>query len=171
MVFPFFIMCIYLLPLYYTVTKLAEERESRAREGMKMMGLKDKTYFIAWFIFYACIIAFMSTILICTASIKIFLKSNKALIFAMLVGYGLSLFGFAFTIVAFFPSKKSSATVASIVHILSYYFGIANQGYNVSMSKKILVALIPNASLCFMVEHLLQCEYLGRGLTVDQASM
>ena len=39
MVFPFFYMCIYLLPLYYMVTKIAEEKESRGREGMKMMGL------------------------------------------------------------------------------------------------------------------------------------
>ena len=39
LIFPFFIMCIYLLPLYYMVTKLAEEKESRGREGMIMMGL------------------------------------------------------------------------------------------------------------------------------------
>ena len=37
MCFPFFLMCIYLLPLYYMVTKLSEEKESKAREGMKMM--------------------------------------------------------------------------------------------------------------------------------------
>ena len=51
-VFPFFMMCIYLLPLYYMVTKLAEEKESRGREGMIMMGLKHETYFIAWFFFF-----------------------------------------------------------------------------------------------------------------------
>lgn len=39
LIFPFFVMCVFLLPLYYLVTKLAEERESRAREGMIMMGL------------------------------------------------------------------------------------------------------------------------------------
>ena len=49
--FPFFYICIYFLPLYYMITKLAEERESRAREGMKMMGLGDSTYFAGWFIF------------------------------------------------------------------------------------------------------------------------
>jgi len=49
--FPFFYICIYLLPLYYMITKLSEERESRAREGMKMMGLKDTTYFVGWFVF------------------------------------------------------------------------------------------------------------------------
>lgn len=38
-VFPFFVICIFLLPLYYTVTRLAEEKEGRAREGMQMMGL------------------------------------------------------------------------------------------------------------------------------------
>lgn len=40
-------MCIFMLPLYYMITKLAEEKESKAREGMKMMGLNDKTYFVS----------------------------------------------------------------------------------------------------------------------------
>ena len=39
--FPFFFMCVFLLPLYYMVSRLAEEKESKAREGMKMMGLRD----------------------------------------------------------------------------------------------------------------------------------
>ena len=39
--FPFFFMCVFLLPLYYMVSRLAEEKESKAREGMKIMGLRD----------------------------------------------------------------------------------------------------------------------------------
>ena len=69
MVFPFFYMCIYLLPLYYMVTKIAEEKESRGREGMKMMGLKDETYFVAWFLFVGIIILGMSLLLVLTAKI------------------------------------------------------------------------------------------------------
>ena len=65
-------MCIYLLPLYYTVTKVAEEKESRGREGMKMMGLKDETYFVAWFIFLGMIIVGMTTLLVMTASLQVF---------------------------------------------------------------------------------------------------
>lgn len=72
LIFPFFIMCIYLLPLYYMVTKLAEEKESRGREGMIMMGLSDGSYFVAWFIFLFCIILFMSLILVLSASLRIF---------------------------------------------------------------------------------------------------
>lgn len=65
-------MSIYLLPLYYMVTKLAEEKESRAREGMIMMGLKHETYFIAWFIFLFVTVFSMSVILVLSASLRIF---------------------------------------------------------------------------------------------------
>lgn len=54
------------------VTKLAEEKESRGREGMIMMGLSHETYFVAWFIFLFGIISFMSVILVLSASLKIF---------------------------------------------------------------------------------------------------
>ena len=40
-------MCIFLLPLFYMVSKLAEEKESKAREGMKMMGLNTKGLLVA----------------------------------------------------------------------------------------------------------------------------
>lgn len=43
--FPIFFICIFLLPLYYLVIRLAEEKESKAREGMKMMGLSDSSYY------------------------------------------------------------------------------------------------------------------------------
>ena len=66
MAFPFFLMCIYLLPLYYTVTKLAEEKESKAREGMKMMGLRDHSYYLAWLVFLAVLVGLMSVLLVGT---------------------------------------------------------------------------------------------------------
>jgi hypothetical protein len=31
---------------------MANEKESKAKEGMKMMGLTDSTYYISWFITY-----------------------------------------------------------------------------------------------------------------------
>jgi ATP-binding cassette subfamily A (ABC1) protein 3 len=60
--FPFFLMVVFLIPLYYIVSKLAEEKESRSREGMKMMGLNDFTYYLSWFIFYVSIVIVMSLI-------------------------------------------------------------------------------------------------------------
>ena len=148
-------MCIYLLPLYYMVTKLAEEKESRAREGMIMMGLRHEVYFFSWFIFLFTTVFVMSAILVLAASLRIFVQSNLLLIFAMCLLYGMTMFGFSFMIVAIFPSKKSSATAASILHLLSYYVGFMYTGSTKTLWVKLLVCLIPNAALTFMIEHLL----------------
>ena len=155
LIFPFFVMCVFLLPLYYMVTKLAEEKESRGREGMIMMGLKHETYFLAWFIFLFAIVTVMSGILVLSSSLKIFTQSNLSLIFLMCVLYGMTMYGFSFIIVALFPSKKASATAASLLHLMSYYVGFMYTGHNSGNAIKLCVALIPNASLTFMLEHLL----------------
>lgn len=56
--FPFFFMIIFLIPFYYLTTKIASEKESKAREGMKMMGLNDGTYFLSWYILFFVIVLF-----------------------------------------------------------------------------------------------------------------
>jgi hypothetical protein len=45
-------MFIYLIPFYYLTSKIASEKESKSREGMKMMGLDDSTFFLSWFILF-----------------------------------------------------------------------------------------------------------------------
>jgi ATP-binding cassette subfamily A (ABC1) protein 3 len=102
--FPFFFMFTFLIPLYYIVSKLAEEKESKSREGMKMMGLKDSSYFLSWIVFYAVIVLFMAIIITAMLSINVFFNSNKFLIFIMAFFYGMSLFGFSVVIVAILPS-------------------------------------------------------------------
>ena len=111
------------------VSKIAEEKESRGREGMKMMGLRDETYFLAWFIFLLLIVTGMSTLMVITAAVGVFPQSNMFLILLMSVLYGMTMFGFAFSITSVFTGKKSSATAATLLHILSYYFGFVFQGH------------------------------------------
>ena len=60
--FPNFFLLIYIIPVFYVTTKLAEEKESKAREGMKMMGLKDGSYYLSWILFNTVVVFFMSFI-------------------------------------------------------------------------------------------------------------
>jgi hypothetical protein len=152
------------------VTGLAGERESKAREGMKMMGLNDKTYFAGWFVFMGGLIMLMSAILVLTASQKTFLESNLWLIWALGVFYGMTLYGFSFIVVAFLQTKKSSATVATLLHILSFYLAFAFRGPAWSNSVKMWLSLIPNCALCFSVEHLFHCEMQGSGMSLEFAN-
>jgi hypothetical protein len=48
-------MIIFMIPMQHFVSTLATEKESKSREGMKMMGLVDSSYQLAGFIFYIII--------------------------------------------------------------------------------------------------------------------
>lgn len=97
-------MFTFLIPLYYIVSKLAEEKESKSREGMKMMGLKDSSYFLSWIAFYGTIVLFMSLVITAILSINVFFNSNKFFVFLLAFFYGMSLFGFSVCIVALLPT-------------------------------------------------------------------
>jgi hypothetical protein len=56
-------MIIFIIPFFYITSKIASEKESKAKEGMKMMGMRDSTYYLAWFIFFM-VIAFVTSIII-----------------------------------------------------------------------------------------------------------
>ena len=47
-----FILMIFIAPMFRLVSFLTQEKASKAREGMKIMGLNDAPYWISWFIYY-----------------------------------------------------------------------------------------------------------------------
>lgn len=85
-------MIIQLIPFYYLTSKVASEKESKAKEGMKMMGLMDSTYYLAWFIFYSAI-SVLTAILVTIMSFGIFHKVNKFMYFVFCLVYALNLYG------------------------------------------------------------------------------
>ena len=153
------------------VTKLAEEKEGRSREGMQMMGLREETYFYSWFLMLLFIITTTSVVTVLVSSVDVFRNTDMTLYFFMCMLYGMTMYGFSFIIVAIFPTKKSSATSASLIHIMSYYFGFMFAGTQKSWYAKLLCAMIPNAQLTFMLEHLCNCEFLGNGLDWEFAAL
>jgi len=91
--FPFFFMIIFLIPFYYLTTKIASEKESKAREGMKMMGLNDGTYFLSWYILFFTIVFLQSLLIAIIAQIGIFKKVNFVIFLLFCIMYSSTLFG------------------------------------------------------------------------------
>ena len=51
----FFILLIFLAPLYRFVSNSVAEKETKIREAMKIMGLSDAPYWLSWFAYYILI--------------------------------------------------------------------------------------------------------------------
>lgn len=59
-----------MIVIYLSVLRgILKEKESRVREGMRMMGMSDFSFYISW-IFYYMIITFIISI-VCTIMLKI----------------------------------------------------------------------------------------------------
>jgi hypothetical protein len=163
-IFPFFYMCIFLLPLFYMVTKLSEEKESKAREGMKMMGLNDKSYFAAWFIFMLILITSINGIVVGLSQVVLFKISDLSVIFTLGFFYGMTIYGFSFMLVAFMPTKKLSANSASLIHFVLFGIGMGFRGTEISNQAKLILGLIPNCSLVFSLQNAYHRELVGSGV-------
>lgn len=127
-------MCIYLLPLYYLTSRLAEEKESKAREGLKMMGLSDKSYYESVFILNLGLQTYTSLLVILVLQAEVFAESSFLLLLAMCLSYGTQAFGFSLAITSVFGSKKASATAASILHLATFYLVGFYSGYGSSFA-------------------------------------
>jgi hypothetical protein len=88
-----FILYAYLIIFVYIANELASERETKSREGMKMMGLQDGTYYTGWFVLYTFFCFYNSIIGTLIFSFTVLSNINPILIFSFLFLYGFSLFG------------------------------------------------------------------------------
>lgn len=92
---PFFMLLIYILPVYRLISNMVTEKESKARESMKIMGLKDFSYWLSWFAYHLFSVTVISLLCIVILSFNVIVNSNKLLLFLLFWIFGMSLFGFA----------------------------------------------------------------------------
>lgn len=57
-----FLFLVYVPALYRTVYRIVQEKENRAKESMRMMGLKDLPYWASWFCYYTIVNIMISTL-------------------------------------------------------------------------------------------------------------
>lgn len=91
---PFFLGLVYILPIAKLTERMVSEKETRARESMKMMGMSDSAYFFSWFTYFFIQVTLITILGLAMLKPIIFPNTDGGLIFLMLWIYGLSQFGF-----------------------------------------------------------------------------
>lgn len=91
--FPFFILLIYIPPVYNMVFMLVKEKESRIKESMRMMGMSDVPYWMSWFVYYTIINTGLCTMAWFILIFSVIGNSNVFLIWLLIWLYGEAVFG------------------------------------------------------------------------------
>jgi len=90
---PFFLLLIFIPPVYNTVFLMVKEKESRIKESMRMMGMLDSAYWLSWYVYYTCVsssIVFLSWLILIINCIE---YSNSFLILVFMFLYAQAVFG------------------------------------------------------------------------------
>lgn len=133
-----------------------------------MMGLDDSTFFLSWFILFFVISLVTSSFITLVCAIHVFLNVNIFLFFSFCLLYSLTLYGWAFTIVAFLPTKRTSGIAATLFHMISYFMSSLLQDPNTSSSLQYGMSVLPNICMNQMVKQIFFYNYNTlTGLTFD----
>ena len=90
---PLFILIAYIPMVYNFVFKIVVEKESRAKEIMRIMGMTDLPYWLSWSLFYTVINTVVSTISWGILLTKVINYSQAGYIWLFFWLYGQAVFG------------------------------------------------------------------------------
>lgn len=145
--FPLIYIVVAFIPYLYFIQKIAAEKESKAREGMKMMGLTDSTYYLAWFIVYfviSVVSSLLATIVLCVFALT---HVSPAIFFVFSVMYMMCQYGMGFLVVAFLPTRKGAVVAGVLLFWLSYFICKLVQDPSTGSGLQYALSVFPNVCM------------------------
>ncbi|XP_060533320.1 cholesterol transporter ABCA5-like [Cylas formicarius] len=168
-----------LIPLYmvislsqfitYLLILIVGEKESKIKEGMKIMGLYDSVFWLSWFIIYAIFVLFL-TIICCTLlfALKVFQNTNFALIFVLVFLYCLTIIMFGFMVTPFFDKSRTAGILGNFaVTILSLLYFIQVFVRDSNSVALWIVSLISPAGFALAMDKALLMDLAGEGVNLE----
>ncbi len=139
---PFFVIIAYMCPLCLYVLRMVGEKETKAKEGMKIMGMNESTYFLSYFIQYFIINLFQSFV---NALIIQFVFEHIPyfLIFLVFFLWGLCVFSLIFFFQSFIDRTRVALILSLLIYFVMTFMSMAVFNRRVKKEIKILVSIFP----------------------------
>ena len=137
----FFTIIAYALPMTINVYRMVKEKESRAKEGMKIMGLNELTYFLSYFIIYFVInliYSFFNTLVLK----NVLTYTETIYIFILYFLYGLVVYSLIYFFQSFLERTRIAIIVSLLIYALMYFFSIPIFPNSVSKVVKIIFCIL-----------------------------
>jgi len=157
----------------YPVSKLikavVEEKESKMREVMKIMGLRNWAHQLSWSLTALVLFLWISLSTAYLCHVSFVPKSDFRLLFLFLFTFCLSEITFSFLIASFFSKAKLAAIVGPVClfcSILPRYIFFGTNRYEEQQSKYLASLLSPSA-FSFGADILADYEYAGVGVQMN----
>jgi ATP-binding cassette subfamily A (ABC1) protein 3 len=143
---PFFMVIAYLYPLCIVVFRMVKEKETRAKEGMKIMGLSESVYFFSFLLQY--LITNTIWAVVCTIILsRVFAHVAFVFIFGMFWLYGMSVFSMGYFFQSLMDRTRIAMILSILIYFIFYFVSVAVVSDQVLNSYKMAISLLPPTAL------------------------
>ena len=153
------ILIAYIFPLNIYVYRIVKEKESRIREGMKIMGLGDGEYFLSYFIQYV-VISIPVTALNAYIFQQVLTTIPYYYLYCMIFLFSLDVFALVYFCQSFIDKTKISIVLTFIIYAIMYCMILTcifeqSGGFHF----KLFMSLIPAVNLNLSIALLFKFDY------------
>jgi ATP-binding cassette subfamily A (ABC1) protein 3 len=167
----FFLIFSFLIPVTRMLSGIVQDKETRTKEIMMMMGLKESAYWLSWITYYLIIYTFICVIItILSVAMGIYTYSNGGLIFLYYWLFGISCIAFSVFLSVFFSKSRNAVLVGIPIFLGSYFVGFAVGDPLMSMNKKAGASLLPCVNFGLGTDILVNLELGQKGMQVDNSN-
>ena len=143
---PFFILIAYMGHLCIYAYKMVLEKETKAKEGMKIMGLTDGIYFLSYFIQYT-VIALFDALINALIFLNVFKQVPFIVFFSIFFLFSMNVFALAFLFQSFIDKTKETLIVSILVYFTMFFMCLLVADESSSYNLKIGLSIFPPVTI------------------------
>ncbi|RLN73045.1 hypothetical protein BBJ28_00012424, partial [Nothophytophthora sp. Chile5] len=169
-VFPLVFILAYLYAISRVLVVLIQEKETRSREYLKILGVSENAIILSWYLTYLTIFALSAFLQAIASTAGLFVNSDFGLIFIFFLLFSLSVLAFGFFMSTLFSRSRTGAFAGMVLFFFMYF---VSSGFSTtsSIGSKTGACLLPPVALAFGVQSLATAESTGVGMSFGSASL
>ncbi|CAM1329249.1 ABCA3 (predicted) [Pycnogonum litorale] len=157
------------------MVRIIQEKASKMKELLKVMGMKAWMYWLSWFINGYCLIVCILSLAVLCSSVNVqgdpplYAKSDKSIIFLLYMMYGVSTVLFCLFFSIFFMKALLGGMFGIAVWIGTFIIpmivmDLTDTARRFTATHKLLTCIFPNGGIYWSIRVILNHETLGDGI-------
>ena len=150
--------------------RIVREKESRIKDTMRVMGMRDFSYWISWLASYTVINTIVTTIVWFTLKIRVMKYSGFLYVWIFIWLYGQAIFAQIVFLQSMFKDTKYASAISSVIYfagVIAYSF-VKGDEEDISQASKIFASIMPQAAL--IEGSIVLAQYEGNGIGINRST-
>jgi ATP-binding cassette subfamily A (ABC1) protein 3 len=157
-IIPTLIIIVYIFPMSVSLYRMVKEKETKIKEGMKMMGLDESAYFMSYSMGFIFTNLYYSLVLTISLYIFVLTSVNPLVIISIIFPFGMAVFSFAYLCQSLIDKTRVVMIVSILIYFIMFAVSFTMLGDNVSLLKKSLMSIFPHNAFFLGVSLLARYE-------------